>query len=182
MTSFVNRMVLAAKLDADIYEELEADRTATPQAMGVVVLSSVAAGIGAMQLQGVGLGALFAGTVTALLGWVVWAGLTYFIGTRILPEPQTEADYGELLRTIGFASAPGMVRILGVIPGLAGIVFSVAAVWMLVATVVAVRQALDYRSTWRALGVCLIGWVVQGLLAAGIFMLAGGPQPDNAIG
>ena len=123
MTSFVNRMVQSAKLNADIYEEVEADRTAMPQAMGVVILSSVAAGIGSLQLQPVGFGALFLGTVSALLGWVVWAGITYFIGTRIMPEPQTQADYGELLRTIGFASSPGILRILGVVPGLTGIVF-----------------------------------------------------------
>jgi hypothetical protein len=87
--------------------------------------------------------------------------MTYWIGTRIMPEPQTRADYGELLRTIGFASSPGILRILGIVPNLTGIVFIGAGTWMLVATVVAVRQALDYQSTWRAIGVCLIGWLRQ---------------------
>lgn len=90
--------------------------------------------------------------------------LTYFIGTRWLPEPQTRADHGGLLRTIGFSSAPGLIRVLGIIPGLRGIVFSVAGIWMLVAMVIAVRQALDYKSTWRAIGVCVIGWVIQGVV------------------
>ena len=179
MTTFANRMWQSAKLDADIYEEVEADRGALWQAMGVVLLSSLAAGIGS--LPQIGAGGLLVGAVTALTGWVVWAGLTYFIGTRLLPEPQTHADLGELLRTLGFASAPGMIRIAGIVPGLMGIVFLAAGIWMLVATVIAVRQALDYRSTWRALGVCLIGWLVQALILFLVFSIAGVPtSPEYA--
>lgn len=69
-----------------------------------------------------------------------------------------------MLRTIGFSSAPGLIRVLGIIPGLRPLLFLVAGIWMLVAMVIAVRQALDYTSTWRALGVCGIGWVVQFLI------------------
>ena len=162
MTSFIKRVIGAAKLDVHIYEEVEADTTAMGQAMGVVALSSVAAGIGAVGREGT-LG-LFGGLLAALLGWLLWAGLTYFIGTRILPTPQTHADWGELLRATGFAAAPGILRIFGIVPGLTGIVFSVTAVWMLAAFVVAVRQALDYTSTGRAVGVCLIGWIVNGAI------------------
>ncbi len=104
------------------------------------------------------------GTIAALIGWYVWAYLTYFIGTKFLPEPQTEADLGELLRTIGFSSSPGLIRVFGIIPGLAGPLFLVASIWMLVAMVIAVRQALDYESTSRAVGVCVIGWIVQLLI------------------
>ena len=182
MTTFVNRMVLSAKLNAAIYEEVEADRTALPQAMGVVILSSVAAGIGSLQLQPGGFGGLFIGTVSALLGWVVWAGLTYFIGTRIMPEPQTRSDYGELLRTIGFASSPGILRILGIVPGFMGIVFIASGIWMLAAMVIAVRQALDYHSTWRAVGVCLIGWLVQAIIFSLIFAITGASVPETATG
>lgn len=109
------------------------------------------------------------GTLFALLGWYVWAYLTYIIGTKLLPEPDTRADLGELLRTIGFSSSPGLIRILGIIPGLSGFVFFVASIWMFVAMVVAVRQALDYRSTVRAVGVCALGWIVQ-LFLIGIVM------------
>ena len=158
------RMIRAAKLDASLYEEVEADRGALGQATAVVVLASLAAGFGAFARGGVG-GFLVA-TIAALAGWYVWAFLTYWIGTRFLPEPQTQADYGELLRTIGFSSAPGVIRALGVIPGLTGPVFLVASIWMLVAMVIAVRQALDYTGTLRAVGVCLIGWIVQILILA----------------
>jgi len=97
-------------------------------------------------------------------GWYIWAFLTYFIGTKLLPEPQTSADHGELLRTIGFSSAPGLIRVFGIIPGLAPIVFAVAGGLMLIAMVIAVRQALDYQGTWRAIGVCVLGWLVQALV------------------
>ena len=180
MTTFVNRMLLSAKLDADIYEEVESDRSALAQAMGVVVLSSIAAGIGS--IQQVGVGGLLLGAVSALLGWFVWAGMTFLIGTRVMPEPQTRADYGELLRTIGFASSPGLIRILGVVPGLMTIVFFVAAIWMLAAMIIAVRQALDYQSTWRAVGVCVIGWIVQALIIALLYSISGGPAPGTTTG
>lgn len=166
MANLWDRMFRAAKLDVQLYEEVEVEREATLQAMIVVVLAAVAAGIGSLG-SGSALG-IVTGTVVALVSWLVWAFLTYVIGTRLLPEAQTNADLGQLLRTIGFASAPGVIRVLGIVPGLAAPLFFVAGVWMLVAMVVAVRQALDYTSTWRAVGVCLIGylaWLVILILA-----------------
>ena len=164
MSLFVNRMVRAARLDVSLYEEVEADKGALGQAMAVVVLSSVASGIGLIRTGG--LEGIAIGTVGALFGWFVWAFLTYVIGTKLLPEPQTRATHNELLRTIGFSSSPGILRILGIVPALAPIVFLAAGVWMLVAMVIAVRQALDYQSTLRAVGVCLLGWLVQGVIVA----------------
>lgn len=162
MASIQERMIRAAKFDAQVYEEVEADPSAMGQATAVVVISAVAAGIGNLH-DGGALGIL-TGTLGALVGWYVWAYLSYFIGTRMLPEPQTEADPGQLLRTLGFASAPGVIRVLGVIPGLAPLVFAAAGIWMLVAMVIAVRQALDYKSTGRAIGVCLVGWIVHAVI------------------
>src|SRR5210317_490595 len=165
-------MIRAAKLDVTLYEEVEADTGALSQAMGVVILSSVAAGIGTIGTTGIK--GLVLGTIVALVGWFIWAFLTFFIGTRLLPEPQTKADYGELLRTIGFSSSPGVLRVLGIIPMLGPIVNFIVGIWMLVAMVIAVRQALDYKSTWRAVGVCLIGWIVQIAIFALFFGLLGG--------
>ena len=155
--TFVERMIGAARLNTNTYEEVEADRGATGQALGVVVLASVASGIG----MGQGLRGLVIGTVLSLIGWAIWAWLIYFIGTRWLPEPDTNADAGQLLRTLGFATSPGVLRVLGIVPLLGELVFVVTAIWTLIAVVVAVRQALDYRSTGRAVGVCIIGWLVQ---------------------
>lgn len=172
MNIFTDRMIRAAKLDVNLYEEVEADKDTMRQAMGVVVLSSLAAGVGSIGT--LGLGGILLGTFAALGGWYIWAWLTYFIGTRFLAEPQTEADLGQLLRTTGFSSSPGLIRVLGIIPGLGTVVFAVASIWMLVAMVIAVRQALDYTSTFRAVGVCVIGWIIQTVIFVLLFSLLGG--------
>jgi len=168
--TFVNRMIRAAKLDAGLYEQVEADAGAMGQAVGVVVLAAVAAGLGA----GRGVGSILVGSLVALLAWYVWAYLIYWIGTRLLPERETRASHSEVLRCLGFAASPGLIRVLGVVPGLRGSVFLAASIWMLVATVIATRQALDYRSTWRAVGVCAVGWVAQAILLGLALWLLGG--------
>jgi Yip1 domain len=172
MASFVDRMVGAAKLEVAMYEEVEADRGATGQAMGVVLISSLATGIG---LYGNwSLGRSIIGAAAALVSWFLWAFLTYLIGTKLLPEPQTSADVGELLRTTGFSSSPGVLRILGAVPAIGALISFIVSIWMLVAMVIAVRQALDYRSTARAVGVCLIGWVVYVAASALFWNLGAG--------
>ena len=173
MNIFMDRMLRAAKFDVNLYEEVEANKDTMRQAMGVVILSSLAAGVGSIGT--LGLGGILLGTLAALGGWYIWAWLTYFIGTRFLAEPQTEADLGQLLRTIGFSSSPGLIRVLGIIPGLGTVVFAVASIWMLVTMVIAVRQALDYTSTLRAVGVCVIGWIIQTVILMLMFALLGGP-------
>ena len=173
MTSFTTRIIRAAKLDVQVYEEVEADVGATGQAMGVVLLTSLASGIGVVGLSTGGLSGIILGGIVALLGWVSWAFLTYFIGTRLFPEPQTRADTGELMRTIGFAQSPGLLRIFGSLPGVGPLVLSIVSIWMLVAMVIAVRQALDYTSTWRAVGVCLVGWVINIMIGVVFLILTG---------
>jgi hypothetical protein len=171
-------MIRAAKLDVNLYEEVEADKSAMGQAMGVVILSSVAAGIGTVGTTG--LKGLVLGTIGALAGWFIWAYLTYYIGTKLLPEPQTKADVGELLRTIGFSSSPGLLRVLGIIPMLGNILNFIIGIWMLVAMIIAVRQALDYNSTLRAVGVCFVGWIVQIVIFALFFWMIGGYGASSA--
>jgi hypothetical protein len=174
MAGLVDRMVRAAKLEPALYEEVEADTGATGQAMTVVVLSALAAGVGAWGGEG-GTGAVVGTIVLALLGWFIWAGLTYILGTKLLPGPRTTSNLGELLRTIGFASSPGMLRVLGALPVVGRFIGLAAAVWMLAAFIVAVRQALDYDSTGRAVLVCVIGWIVYvGILVGLGAMLLGG--------
>ncbi len=172
MQNYIDRIVRAVKLDINLYEEVEADKGAMGQAMGVVVLSSIAAGIGSIGT--IGVKGIIIGAITALIAWYVWAYMTYFIGAKILPEPQTKADHGELLRTIGFSSSPGLIRVLAIIPGISGIIFAIASIWMLIAMVIAVRQALDYQSTLRAVGVCIIGWVIQAIILMILFAAFGG--------
>jgi hypothetical protein len=166
--TFLQRLIGAAALDAAIYEEVEGDQSATGQAMAVVVLSSIAAGIGAR-----GFGSSFSSVaffgVVALLAWATWALVMFEIGGRLMPEPQTRTSTGEMLRTLGFAATPGLASVLGAVPGVTTRVFVLVWIWMLAAMVVAVRQALDYRSTGKAVAVCLLG----GILAAAIALVLG---------
>ena len=158
---FVSRIIRACKLDISLYEEVEADKSATLQAALVVVLSSLAAGVGALSL---GASNFLMAPLLSLISWYIWAYLIYFIGAKLFPEPNTQADHGQLLRTIGFSSAPGIIRVIGVTPDLMSITFIGSAIWMLIAMVIAVRQALDYQSTWRAVGVVVIGFLIQSII------------------
>jgi hypothetical protein len=160
LSRFVYRLMRAAALDPTLYEEVEADSTTTPQAAAAVVLASLAAGIGAGGWRGASLTTFALFSVVALLLWVAWALLVLRIGGRLLPEPQTNATAGQLLRTIGFAAAPGLLQIFAMFPNVTAIVFGVSAAWMLAAMVVAVRHALDYRSTAHAIGVCVLAWAI----------------------
>jgi len=166
----VNRIIRACKLDVSLYEEVEADQTATFQAALVVVLSSLAAGVGAISL---GASNFLMAPILSLVSWYVWAYLIYIIGAKLFPEKNTKADHGQLLRTIGFSSAPGLIRIFGFTPDLMSITFIGAGIWMLVAMVIAVRQALDYQSTWRAIGVVVIGFLVQAIVLIYIMRIFG---------
>ena len=159
--TLIGRMIRAARLDPRLYAEVEADETTIGQAASIVLLAAFAGGI---NYPGAPFLILFGGLLAALVGWVLFAYVIYLIGAKLLPEPQTKANFGALLRTMGFANAPGVVKLLGIVPELRALVFFVAMVWVLVATVTAVRHALSYKSSWRAIGVCAIPLLASQLL------------------
>ena len=164
-SSLVSRMIRASRLEVALYEEVEVDTKATSQALIAVVVVAVAtaigSGIGALGTRGIlgFLWGLVGGLVASLIGWLVWSYLTYILGTTVLKGANTSATWGELLRTIGFAHSPGVIRIFSFIPYFGGLISFAAFIWFLIAGVVAVRQALDV-STGRALAVCIVGWLV----------------------
>ena len=164
----INRIFRAIKIDVELYEEVERDKSATIQAGLVVVLSSMAAGVGALQL---GASNFLLAPVFSLISWYVWAYIIYFVGVKLFPEKNTKSNHGELLRTIGFSSAPGLIRVFGVTPDLMAVTFIGSAFWMLACMVVGVRAALDYKSLWRALGVVIVAWLFQAILLFTILIL-----------
>jgi hypothetical protein len=166
--SFLQRLMGAAALDPAIYEEVEADSSALGQAMIVVVLASLSAGLGAVGFGGTIAQVPFFAAV-ALMSWAAWALVTFEVGSRVMPTADTRVSLGQMLRTIGFSATPGMISGVGFMPGLTLPIFIVSSVWMLAAMVVAVRHALDFQSTARAVGVCVVGWI----LAIGIAALLG---------
>jgi hypothetical protein len=172
-SGYLRRLLGSAALDVGTYEEIETDERATPQAFVTVVLSSIAAGIGARPWGQSTVQTIVFATIVSLMIWALWALLTFEIGVRLMPQSATRSSVGELLRTIGFSTTPGFLRILGVLPGATTSTFIVSSVWMLAAMVVAVRQSLDYDSTVRAIAVCLLGLGLSVALAIGIGLLFG---------
>ena len=169
--SMIERMIRASRLDINMFEEVEADTSATNQALLIVALVALATGIASLGTTGpIG---LLVGVVLAIAGWALWAWIVHLIGTKIIPSHSTHADWGQLARTLGFAQSPGIFRALGFIPVVGNIIFAVASIWMLVAMVVAVRQALDYTSTLRAIAVVLIGFIPYLVLMSIAFALLG---------
>lgn len=169
--SLIGRMIRAARLEADVYEEVEHDREATRQAATVVVAGSLAIGIGTALSGGDNfLVNAIVLVVFSLIAWALYAWITYFIGTRFLAGPETNADWGELARTLGFANAPRVLMVFAIGPALGGIVGLIVGVWILVTTVVALRAALDF-STGRAIGTAILGWIAQGLVLGIAFTL-----------
>ena len=168
-SSFLKRIFRAIKIDPELYEEVEHDKSATLQAATVVILSSLAAGVGAISM---GASNFFLGPTLSLVNWFIWAFFIFIVGTKLFPDKQTKSNVGELLRTIGFASAPGIIRVLGLTPELMLVSFVGAQFWILACMVVAVRQALDYKSLWKAFGVVFLsGFIISLVSVLIIFIL-----------
>lgn len=165
----VERMIGAATLDIQTYEDVEADPSATGQAAAVVAMAAVAAGIGN---AGEGLWAALVSPVWALLAWLIWAGVTYLIGAKLLGGTAT---WGELLRTLGFAQSPGVLYLLGILPLVGGIVGLILPFWILAAGIIGIRQALDF-STGKAILTAVLGWLIMAIPAmmiGGAFLMGG---------
>ena len=154
--SLTQRMVGAALLDVDTYEEVEHDSDATVQAGGVVALVAACSAIGSWGSPG-----MLSAAWTALVGWLLWSAITWFIGTRMFGG---QASWGELLRTVGFAHSPGVLAIAGLLPLIGGMVRFALFFWLLAAGIVAIRQALDV-TTGKAVLTAVVGWIPMVMLA-----------------
>ena len=177
----IGRMLGAARLNVQTYEEVEHDSGATIQALLVVILVSIASVVG--QIIGSSddvVWAIVIGVIRGVVSWALWALFTWLIGSTLLKTEQTEADWGQLARGTGFAQTPGLLNVLFFIPVLGGILYLVASIWTIVCMVVAVRQSLDYTSTWRAFFVILIALIPVAILNVIVFLLTGGTTDDDS--
>lgn len=163
--SITDRMLGALRLDSQTFEQIEADRKATGEAAFVVVASSLVAAAGYALRVGGEVNAGLLGAIAELIGWGVYAWFAWLIGTKVIPGPSTKADWGEVARTLGYATTPRFFLLLVAIAGIAGFVRLVVSLWILAATVVALRQALDI-STLRAIVVGIIASILQYIVAS----------------
>ena len=157
--TYTERLSGALKLSPSAFEDVELDTTSLTKALSVVVLSSGAMAVGTHGRESPATVAV--AIATGIFGWVLWSWIAFAVGTTLLRTPQTDANWGQLLRTTGFATAPGWIAVTGMIRPLAGIAVFTAALWISIAFVVATKQALDYTSTPRAVLVCLVAWFVN---------------------
>jgi len=168
ISTFLNRIFRSVKIDPEVFNEVQKDKNATSSAAIVVILSSTAAGIGAVSL---GVGNFIVAPIFSLISWFVWAYIVYFVGVKLFPDPKTKTTQFALLRAIGFSSAPGIIRIFGFNEDLMTVTFIGSAFWMLACMIVAVRETLNYKSLWKALGVVIISWFMQAFILLAILAI-----------
>ena len=168
----IQRMLGAALLNPKAFEAVEADQSATKQALVIVVLASIATAIGTPNTT-IGIATTISAVLLSIIGWALWAWITYFVGTKLLRTEATEANWGQLARTLGFAQSPGLFKVLGVLPVIGPYIFITVVFWQLAAHIIAIRQALDYTSTLRAIFVALIGFIPYVMLMSILYSLLG---------
>ncbi len=174
MADLTGRMIGAMQADVKTFTEIEADPSAMGQAVTVIVIAGVASLIGNFFRAGVVAGVM--GLIASLLGYALFSFLVFIIGTKLMPEPATKADFSETFRVIGFAASPGVFNVLAIIPFIGPLIGLLVGIWSLVIAVIAVREVLDYTNTGRAIIVCLIAavicWVVLVILLLPLFAAA----------
>jgi len=161
--SVVERVIGAARLDPRAYEDVERDEAATGTALAIVVLSAIANGIGNLGNDGV-IG-LIVGVIFGVIGFVLYAGIAYLVGAKLFATAETRVTWGQLIRTLGFAQAPGILYVLGILPAVGGLIRFVVGVWILVASIIAIRQACDF-STGRAVLTAVVAWIIYFIFVA----------------
>ena len=174
--TFGDRVVGALKLDARAFEDVEQDPGAMGQAVGIIALAALAGSLG--HIWRLGIGSMIVAVIAALVGYVLWAVVVWAVGTKLMPDPATKADFAETFRTIGFAAAPGLLGVVTIIPFLGWMLMLLLTpiiwLWSMAAMVVAVKQVLDYTETFKAVIVVLIGFAVYLVFSVTIAMMSFG--------
>ena len=180
--TFGERVIGALKLDANTFEDIERDPAAMGQAVGVIAIAAVAGGLANVWYGGIS--GIILGVITSLIGYALWATVVWLVGTKLMPDPATKADFPETFRVLGFAAAPGVLAIITIIPLLGWllmlIVYPIIWLWSMAIMVIGVRQVLDYTDTFKAVIVVIIGfvaylvfWGTVAMLGLGAAMVGG---------
>ena len=183
----IQRMIGAAFFNRQTYEEIEQDQGALGQAIGVVLLVTLCGIVGGVigglmqgsAVLGILLG-IVGGLVFGIVRWALWVSVMYLVGGKMLRTGDTQTSWGELGRVMGFAYTPGVLSVFSFIPGVGSLFPVIGFCWTLAAVTVAVRQAMDFESTGRAIGVVLlsavIGFIPWVIIWAIQLAILGGPE------
>jgi hypothetical protein len=172
MATLPERMVGAMQANVKTFQEIEADSSAMGQAVAVIVIAGVVSLIGNIWRAGIGVGVMH--LIISIIGYALWSLIIVLVGTKLMPEPTTKADFNEGFRVIGFTASPGIFNVLAIVPFLGPLISFVIWIWMVIIGVVAVREVLDYTSTARAIVVCLIAavvcWIITFVIITPLFI------------
>jgi hypothetical protein len=158
-----DRILGALRLQESTYEEVEADVKATGEAAFIIVGTSLVSGAVNGALTGVSSG--FFGALGSFVGWAFYAWVAYIVGVKLFPGPQTKSSWGEIARTLGYANTARFLVVFELVPGLQAITRTVVGLWVLIATIVALRSALDI-GTGRAILVAIASAIGQLIIIA----------------
>jgi Yip1 domain len=162
--TFGDRVIGAMKLEPNAFEDVERDPTAIGQAVGVIVLAAVSAGIGNIYWGGIS--GIVTTAITSLIGFLIWSVIVWLVGTKLMPEPTTKADFPETFRVLGFSAAPGLLSFITIIPLLGYLILFVIWLWQMASMIVAVKAVLDYSTIGKAIVVVLIGFIINLIITA----------------
>ncbi len=162
--TFGDRVIGALKLEANAFEDVERDPTAIGQSVGVIVLSAVSAGIGNIYWGGIS--GIVSTAITSLISFLIWSLIVWLVGTKLMPEATTKADFPETFRVLGFSAAPGLLGFITIIPILGYLIMFVIWLWTIAAMIVAVKAVLDYSTIGKAIVVVLIGFIINLIITA----------------
>ena len=159
--TFAERVVGALKLDANTFEDIERDPTAMGQAVGIIALAGMAGSLGS--IWRLGFGRIVFAILISICAYLLWSLVVWLVGTKLMPDPATSADFAETFRVIAFAASPGLLGVVSIIPFLGAIIVFVLTpviwLWSMAAMVIATKAVLDYTDTFKAVIVVLIGFV-----------------------
>jgi hypothetical protein len=163
MNSLVRQTIGAMTFRAAIYREIATQPGATAPAIGILLLSCFVPGSVSIVYGTLG------GILYSFSGWAIWICLAYMIGAKIFPESPVDSGLLRLLRAGGFAASPALLGFFGLAAVVGHILPITTTVWVIAATAVAIREALQYRTTSRAVAVCLASWAGTLLILAALF-------------
>ena len=179
MKPIFKRMQRAIMLDQTLFDEIVADPSIQGQSVWVVAIFAMTTAFGTFSM--ISGTAVNIGLITTIITWYIWAFSVFYVGTRILGPMSEGSDRKTIMRVVAFASAPGVIRLLGVIPKITMIILAISSIWILIAAVMGLKKVFVQATTAKITMVCVGSWFAASLFQAIILVVLlavfGAPEP-----